>query len=235
MSNYLASDYYPLCETYANMSLSYYEQYREACSSISSKKMDRPWNILEHSSEENQEYITNWAIKLNTAITAIVFQALSVEAYINLYGVIKVGEDEFYEKYESKKERLSTIEKLKKMCKDKLNKNYPTREKKYNDLVSLLKKRDRLVHVKPRADKSGVDMQMYYDHLRSEVGFVFNNIDDEMLTYHNLKANLAIVDGSGVDIITAMQEQDVAEFFAAINSTYSDILGYILGKNKPLE
>ena len=108
-------DVYPmLCENYNGMSQSFYAQYKDAERYLKSMKCD-DWDILSPATDETEKYVTAQSMRLHSAIAAIVFQALAVEAFVNLYGAQKVGDEAFYSKYDFK--GATTLSKLKAICK----------------------------------------------------------------------------------------------------------------------
>ena len=93
--------YFTFCEQYAAMAKSFYSQY--------------------HQHQENAKSSTPSAsiAMEQAAICAVIFQALAVESYVNLFGSVVLGDDVFRCRYESeidKKHRASTIDKIKNIC-----------------------------------------------------------------------------------------------------------------------
>ncbi len=193
-------DVYPmLCENYNGMSQSFYAQYKDAVGYLKSLKC-RSWDILSHTADENEMYGTAQSMRLHSAIAAIVFQALAVEAFVNLYGAQKVGDEAFYSKYDFK--GATTLGKLKAICKDVLHKDYPTCDKAYSRLDSLMKKRNDIVHTKPHPVSVVSTPEVPdYTEFMSQTEFVFKNIDDEMKSYNTLRENLRVLDGNEKDLI----------------------------------
>ena len=139
-----------LCENYNGMSQSFFSQYKDVNTYLRSLGTEN-WDYLEHSPEENQRFNEAHTMRLNSALAAVVFQALAVEAFINLYGAQKIGEEKYYSEYELK--GVTTTKKIKRICSETLGQPYPTNDRAYSRLISLLEKRDRIVHTKPRALK----------------------------------------------------------------------------------
>ena len=76
-------DVYPmLCENYNGMSQSFYAQYKDATEYLKSLKCGS-WDLISHTYDENEKYCTAQSMRLHSAIAAIVFQALSIEAFVN--------------------------------------------------------------------------------------------------------------------------------------------------------
>ena len=101
-----------LCVTYNEISQQAFLEYTKAEAYLKSLGLTC-WDYLSHSKCENDNYHHATCQREKSAITAIVFQALAVEAFVNLYGAQKIGEEVFYSKYETK--GTSTLEKLKKI------------------------------------------------------------------------------------------------------------------------
>lgn len=166
------SGYVPLCEQYNGLAQSFYRQYLDA------KEQKRDAICL-----------------LQSAICAVVFQAFSIEAYVNFFGAYTLGDKSFYETYESgeRGKRYSTIEKMKLLCKGEGKNSYPTDGKHFSNLKGLLSKRDKLAHSKPRAHTLYKDDSSNSDYLdmMSEISFVYNNLDEEMKLYAEVKSNMS--------------------------------------------
>ena len=93
--------YLPLCEQYASMAKLFYFQYNQY-----------------RENAESGDLSASIAME-QAAICAIIFQALAVESYVNLFGSVVLGDDVFRCRYESeinKKHRASTIDKIKNIC-----------------------------------------------------------------------------------------------------------------------
>lgn len=193
-------DVYPmLCENYNGMSQAFYAQYQEATAYLKSLKC-KSWDFLSHTTEENDSYNEANSMRLHSAVAAVTFQALAIEAFVNLYGAQKVGDNVFYEKYDHK--GATTLGKLKGICKDVLSKNYPTNGKAYSRLVSLMDKRNDIVHTKPHPIPIIPTSEVpNYSELMYQTEFVFKNIDDEMLSYGTLKETLMVLEGKETDFI----------------------------------
>lgn len=140
------ADYYIIRSSqYAQMSTRFYEEY------LAAKKMyDRVDEIFVPSENPvlNYSYKTRYLQQADdNAIASVVFQALAVEAYTNLWGMWLLGEEEFYANYDSKK-RLSTPNKLVTLA-EKMGKEFPTELK--DRIERLFQKRNSFVHQKPKA------------------------------------------------------------------------------------
>ena len=201
-------DFFPvICENYNQMSRNFYEQYLEATEYLSSLGC-KNWDLLSHTAEENEYYITAMSQRFHSALAAVVFQALAVEAYVNLYGVMKIGETTYYQNYESQTVRKSTKDKIKKICEDTLGKSYPTNTKDYSRLCELLADRDRIVHTKPHSVKiEETTVIPQYSELMEQYDFIFKNLSEKMQSYSNLKRTLSKLDGSAEDCVQLSYRQ----------------------------
>lgn len=136
------------------------------------------------------------------AIAAVLFQALAVEAYTNLFGITVFGEEDFYANYE----RAPTRKKLKEIA-GKLNKTLP---KEMDDRIkALFKKRDSFVHQKPKAyqievadfdyknlEKNFEDINAYVEELMgAEEG-----LDDNMKIYEDLQECVRVLRGAELEL-----------------------------------
>lgn len=186
-----------LCETYNQISQNAYKEYVDVITYLKSLEHD-VWDCCEHTIEQNVNFTLAMQKRQISAITAIVFQALAVEAFINLFGAQRIGEATFYTQYECR--GTTTLEKLKKICKNFLHQPYPTQDKAYSMLTSLLHKRDAIVHTKPRSIAiNGTPIS--YDDFMSQSEYVYKNIDEEIESYEKLKRIMAALEGKKKDLI----------------------------------
>lgn len=185
MQNYML-----FCEIYNSMSQEYY------C------------NYLKVKNEKNDIYY--FQSKLSNAIAAIVFQALAVESYINVFGVYNLGK-----KFNDHYERISTLSKLIIICRAITGKEFP--EGKCQDgIKDLIKKRDKLVHYKTKSiDFKKEDNKAYIKFMKDHVTFVFDDIDEQIKLYMQLKQILKDLVGSPYDIF----QQQCMDSFKEIPKT----------------
>lgn len=186
-----------LCETYNEISQQAYKEYIEAITYLKSLGLD-VWDYCDHTKEQNEKYTSAMHKREKSAITAIVFQALAVEAFINLFGAQRIGEATFYTQYECR--GSTTLGKLKKISKEFLHKPYPTEDKAYSMLTSLLNKRDYIVHTKPKAVTINGE-PIDYDDFMSQTEYIYKNIDGELECYEKLKRSMASLEGKDRDLI----------------------------------
>lgn len=169
---------------------------------------------LFESKEFAVQYYTLFDTKENAALCAIIFEALAIEAYVNFWGASLLGDKVFYEKYEvgkkgknkdgKKRPTLSTLEKIKEICKEEFHAPYPTDDVHYRLLKALFEKRDRVVHCKPKehiiSQPSPIQQyspELYDDYLDAlkEFDFIYDDIDLQMQLYQDVKDNLSRCSG----------------------------------------
>lgn len=209
-----------LCENYNGMSKCFFQQYKDAESYLKSLNCGF-WDLLDHTQDENEKYFEALSLRYHSALAAIVFQALAVEAFVNLYGAQQIGEDTYYAEYEKK--GATTESKIKKICTEHLKSRYPTSDKSYARLMSLLIKRNDIVHTKPRSvtiDGSPIA----YDEFMSQTEYIFKDIDEEMQSYDILKCNLMKLEGKEKDIIQENIEVQQHTMLEQISEMYSKAL-----------
>ena len=192
--------YFTLCEQYDTMAKSFYFQYHQY--QEDAKSGDPSASIAME----------------QAAICAVIFQALAVESYVNLFGSVVLGDDVFRCRYESetdKKHRASTIDKIKNICNIELGNPYPTSGEHFRTLKGLLDKRNKLVHPKSKPHtienrpynykKPEDSCSDYVQAFNEEIGFIYNSLEAEMLVYDDLKKNLARCN-KGVEVIELLRD-----------------------------
>lgn len=185
---------------YARMAEESYAEYLEA-KSLSEEVSDIPV------SDEEQlgiyAYLLEKCLKMDEkAIVAVLFQALAVEAYTNLFGLTVFGEAEYYCSYE----RLPTRKKLETIA-GKLDKTLP--EAIGDRVQKLFKKRDSFVHQKPKAyqiglvdfdyknpEKSFEDINAYMEELMSAE----EGLEDNMMIYKDLQECVRNLRGAELEL-----------------------------------
>ena len=154
-------------------------------------------------------YISAYKNMESAAYMAIVFEALAVEAYVNTLGEHLIGE-RYYQEYESKdaKKDRTTLGKLKRLCKNEIGRPYPTDGVHFRAIQTLLNKRDAIVHTKPvrfaisKCDYDYADSAASFrdiiEAFSGQVGFLFENIEQDMACYRELDANMCELLGYSV-------------------------------------
>ena len=161
------------------------------------------------------------------AFKAIVFQALAIEAYVNLFGYYQTGKREIKG---SNGKYLSTAEKLERLCQG-LQKQYPNDDLK--EIKALFYKRDSLVHQKPQAieiEKQPFDLghlKNNYDDIAqfyNSWSSLFENIEFEMTLYKRLKANIKSIRGSKLELLEEIQQSQVNNAFNEIADNIEEMI-----------
>ena len=146
-------------------------------------------------------YIAAYKNMESAAYMAIVFEALAIEAYVNTLGEHLIGE-RYYQEYESRDATgdRTTLGKLKRLCKNEIRKSYPADGDHYREVKGLLKKRDKIVHTKPvhftisKCDfdysNPAASFRDINDAFSEQIGFLFENIERDMVCYRELDANV---------------------------------------------
>ena len=229
------------CEMYAGMADSFYRQYLAAKEVYDDTHHDSIPIIDEAQNYDRvlKIYNLNNLMEVN-AIAATVFQALAIEAYINLFGVYQLGEEKFYSEYEPPKATkpknfryMNSLNKLKRICKDGLGKDYPEDSAVY--IEELFEKRDRLVHSKPKPcylDKDKLynyddpsdnykDIEAFFD----EINFVYKDIDEQMMLYKQLKENIRDLRKAEKELTEEIQANLLGNIYNAVEETIKRCFG----------
>lgn len=120
-------------------------------------------------------------------VTAIVFQAMAVEAFINEYTYLRLGKSYF-----ESIDKLSALDKILIGCKMITGKDFPKDRKAYYLLKTIIKLRNDLVHYKAKkidlgdeiktiSDKEFVDVMDAYDELVKELDLLDDNFEKKYL------------------------------------------------------
>lgn len=153
------------------------------------------------------------------AIKAVVFQALAIEAYVNLFGYCVTGEIEIKR---ADGNYMSTVSKLEEICR-RLSKQYPTDSSRR--IRKLFSKRDSLVHQKPQEiiitkqpfdynhpEKNYEDISSFYDTLNE----LYNNLDNDMQLYNELQENIKVIRNSDTELLDELCQNQVRKAFIEI-------------------
>lgn len=199
-----------MSEVFSDMSITYYNYYISNHDDLKRMNGGRSWDIADHTPEENGHFFAVYRATFYNAVSAVVFQALAVEAYVNLFGVKIFGEAEFYNKFE----RVSTVNKLKAIY-EKIFCN-GERQKEFEDPIKdqidkLFTKRNHLVHYKSRyIDVQNSSMDEFFAYMYDQQDFVWDRINDDMKVYRNLKSTQMNWSGSEKDLTRAEEEESEA-------------------------
>ena len=133
----------------------------------------------------------------------------------------------------SRKIEKPKLKKIKHICKDEFNNPYPTDGKHFEVLKGLFSKRDRIVHQKSKPyniEKRPLDYdnmaEQYDDYLHAyetEIGFIYERLEDEMKVYEELKENLTRCSGREeiIKLLLEKNEKEIAKTIA--NSIKGDV------------
>lgn len=189
--NYIHSD-----EIYYEISMTNYQLYKENNEKFIKISKNVLWDISDPKSMESIfEFIMAFRFKQKAAIIAVVFQALAIEAYINYYGVVKIGKEKFDELFENKnKGYASTKRKYRDIYKLIYKKSLPESEKAYQNMCNLFELRDKLVHSKTqKIDYKTGDLKKFNNSMY-ELLFQkdFEDIDNIIETYEQIRGFMDI-------------------------------------------
>ena len=178
--------YNPLCQYFDNMAQKCYFQYSE-----SSKELNELPQAIDVLSEPTlfEKQMALEQRKIYSAIGAVTFEAIAIEAYVNFFGAYYI--EDFYIRYENSRHRLSTLEKIKQICKSEYGHAYPTDGQHFRYLKGLFLKRDRLVHSKPYAHNISGEGFDGYEAAMEEIDFLYKNIENELKLYDEVKKKLS--------------------------------------------
>lgn len=208
--------YSPYCEICNQSSKLFFEEYSILKEEINLHNNGiSSWDYLSHSQEENQKYDQTSHIARRNSIAAIVFQALAIESYLNLYGTYNLG-DRFDRAFESK----PTLVKLSLLCKEVTKKDFPKGDL-YNNIGLLFKKRNSLVHYKAHSIdlKTSSDSE-FEDYIYKHVAYAFSDIEKYIGLYDKLKKELKELEGVEYDIIEQQIINAQQELASAIIDMY---------------
>jgi hypothetical protein len=208
--------YFQYCELYNKSSKQFYEEYfslKEEIDNLNGAKAF--WDYTSHTSEENYRYDINSFIARRNAFAAIVFQALAIESYLNLYGSYHLSE-----KFDKEYEYKPTLKKLKSLCKDVVKKEFPADDNLYKDIDLLFRKRDSLVHDKVHLVETTLPENELRDPFLDYENYIFNDIKKDIGIYDRLKAKLKELEGAEADIIEKLSYEIGTEALRVLMDTF---------------
>lgn len=221
--------YLPLCEQYNSLAQSFYQQYLDIKGQLT--QLGKPADLLDNPSLAITQNALTMGM-LQTAISAVVFEAFAIESYVNFFGAYILGDSTYYSTYESgeRGKRYSTIEKVKMMCKDEFKSPYPTGGKHFVALKGLFTKRDKLAHNKPKgheiSSKNGNGFDDYYEAI-SEISFIYEGLEQEMALYDEVKEKLTA---------SSKQHEPIAAFLeSAATAIAKNVVQMVQGNQQPEE
>ena len=195
--------------TYAEMSRSFYEQYLKAQNRIKRLSVDKTRHV---DINWYAEYLHWLDESEKNAIAAVVFQAMAIEAYTNLFGLYTLGEEVFYDQGI---ERKKLKEKLSKIC-ESLSQKYPTEH--FEKIDALFKKRDNLVHQKPHLYEIPDNLAVLNDNevnrfikttneLKKDMERVYRNLEKQMELYSQFQENIRLIRDADKELIEEITEK----------------------------
>ena len=134
-------------EVYYGISKGYHEMFHDALKEMKSIMGDKlSYDMLSHSSDENEQFLYFEQIQRQAMMISIVFQAFAIEAYVNLIAVNLYDENEFFGNFEEK----GTIKKINKIFSEKLRSDFVKNKAIYDLVDTTFDLRDKLVHSKSK-------------------------------------------------------------------------------------
>lgn len=183
--------YFTLCEDFEGMAQEHYRTYCQA-----KREYDPSAHINIFSGNILPAKKMQWS-----ACSAVIFEAIAIEAYVNLLGSYLIQE-RYYTDYESKEAKTrdrSTLGKLRKLCKKEIQKPYPA-DHSLEVMHDLFSKRNTIVHTKPSAYSFGIkpfdhrnidgNYADYTSAFSKEIGFLYEGLDEQMKSYSTLVRNI---------------------------------------------
>ena len=176
------------------------------------------WDLLSHSEEENETYKYYWAIIRRNTISIVVFEALAIESYINLYGYYNLKE-----KFNKDYEYRPTLKKLCDLCEDVTKKKFPKGEKLYCQLTNLFKKRDDLVHFKSESIIiKGSSEEEFNSFISKHIGSTTDiELDQYIILYDDLRNKLKELEGCELDVVDKQKKDTLDSILSNIADMFS--------------
>ena len=214
--------YFTLCEDFRQMAETFYGEY------LMSKQK------YENQAQGNgllDDIIPAKGMQM-AASAAVVFEAIAIEAYVNLLGSYLVP-DSYYVNYESKTAKIkdrSTLGKLKSLCKEEIKKSYPA-DHALEVMQDLFTKRDRIVHTKPVAhsfeikpfnyNNIGSNYADYTSAFSEEIGFLYDGLEEQMQSYPTLIQNINAL--LGKDMLEEIRSAPMQNISLALGDMFTHI------------
>lgn len=230
----MAEYYESMCNRYASMAEDFYRQSKEFENIPVLKEYSLP-----EAAELYAQHLANLEAKTRLTISAIIFQALAIEAYVNLFGVYVLGEEKFFSEYEPPRGKwpkgfrpLNTIDKLKKICKEEYHQSFP--EQHADRIRRLFATRDKLVHSKAKPHviiKNTFDyeqLEKNYEEIAGiadEIMFFFDGVDDHMELYRMLQKDIQQIRGAEKELTTEISDRWLVEMGNAIEDACASAYG----------
>lgn len=181
MNKYLVSN----IDKYRRTSRRNYLKYHEVLKRIDELYgADNRWLLGNDFNEMSHELFDQ---RYTHQVTAIVFQAMAVEAFINEYAYLRLGKSYF-----ESIDKLSALDKILIACKMITGKDFPKDRNAYNLLKKIIKLRNDLVHYKAKeidlddeiktiSDTDFEEVMNAYDELVKELDLLDDNFEKKYL------------------------------------------------------
>ena len=193
-------------------------------------KLDEKLRSFELSSKDAISF-SEWPLlyqREQAAIKAVVFQALAIEAYVNLFGYCVTGKMEIKN---NNGHYMPTVSKLEEVCRH-LSKQYPSDSAER--IKRLFHKRDSLVHQKPQTmtitkqpfdynhpEKNYEDISSFYSTLNK----LYTNLDVEMQLYFELQENIKVIRNSDKELLDELCQDQVSKAIIEIKQCTEEMFG----------
>ena len=212
--------YFTLCEDFEGMAQEHYRAYCQA-----KQEYDPSAHTNLFSGNILPAKKMQWS-----ACSAVIFEAIAIEAYVNLLGLYLIQE-RYYTDYESKDAQIkdrSTLAKLKGLCKKEINKPYPA-DHSLEVIRDLFFKRNNIVHTKASTYSFGItpfdyrniegSYADYTSAFSKEIGFLYEGLDEQMTSYSSLVRNInALLDKDMLQDIRTAPLRNMESMFKNMNS-----------------
>lgn len=223
-----------MCEVFSQMSNNEFLNYKKCMSSIHQICKTTSWDLLDHDEDDNATFIHLYQLIPQYAISTIIYQALAVEAFVNYYGMAKLGEqylNTIDRKTHGSDTECGTTRKLKRILQD-LNITFLDDDKLFRDITNLFRVRDKLVHykTKPISIESIMHDPESKTNEDEQILFVLDDIENRVNIYSNLKRQISQLDGTYVDFI----DSENMNMESIMNKQIIDIFNKSLGDLGPI-
>jgi len=214
---------FTLCEFFFSISLQQYEIYRSSYKELTEFcNFETCFDLLSHTPDEITKYNILYYRTMSSAISAIIFQAFSVEAYMNFYGAIKLGDNVFKNHYD----RISILDKIIIIPRIATGRDFPKGDNIYGLIKKLFKHRDMLVHYKSNAvdTRSTSDLD-FCNVLYKCYEFVLDGLDDIINVYPKLKILLSSMEDKKVDLFYEQEQEAMKEMGKLVTEMFYKAFG----------
>lgn len=177
---------------YNYMAQEFYKEYYESQRVLEEyKKESTNTGFLDRSKQLN---LRNNVSK--NSISCIIFLALSIEAYVNFFGSVKLGHSNFVTHYE----KISTVDKLIVLTKAGIGKEFPKGDNIYQKVKRVFYLRNQLVHPKSQHYKIPVDLTTSKKLFALDYD-IKENIDSYINVFEELREVMKKLEETDKDVI----------------------------------